>query len=284
MHADRIAGGRPRALPVDQIHVAQPRCRLHHRVVVTHVFGSPWRSSYPSDPCRWRRAIVSSLHVIHLRAVERGVTDLRGHPPPPLPDRAHRRVARARSVPLLRGAGRALPARVRPGALARRRTRPARCVDHHVQRARGGRAQGGARAARGILRGLRPHAGGRRRDAARPHERRVHELSPRRGVRLALSRGAGRALALLLDLLGGGQGARAQGLARSALLAVDRHLRLRGVRQRGARGARVRRHRRRGARARGARRHDSPTSRRPAATSGCSGTWGIAGRRGRSDR
>ena len=45
-----------------------------------------------------------------------------------------------------------------------------------------------------------------------------------------------------------------RGLARSALLAVDRHLRLRGVRQRGARGARVRRHRRRGTRARGARR------------------------------
>src|SRR4026207_2129461 len=44
-------------------------------------------------------------------------------------------------------------------------------VDHRVQRARGGRAQGRARAARGILRGLRPHARGRRRDAARPHER-----------------------------------------------------------------------------------------------------------------
>ena len=79
-----------------------------------------------------------------------------------------------------------------------------------------------------------------------PTNARVHELSPRRGLRRALSRGGRRAPALLLDLLGGGQGARAQGLARSALRALDRHLRLRGVRQRRARGARVRRHRRRG--------------------------------------
>ena len=66
-------------------------------------------------------------------------------------------------------------------------------------------------AARGLLRGLRPHARGRRGDAARPDQRGLHELSPRRGLRLAVSRGGGRAPALLLDLLGGGQGARARG-------------------------------------------------------------------------
>src|SRR5215468_1157823 len=72
------------------------------------------------------------------------------------------------------------------------------------------------------------------------------------------------ALALLLDLLGGRQDTRGRRLARSALRAMDRHLRLRRVRRRRARGARRHRHDRRAlasARARrdaSSRRHHQP--------------------------
>ena len=74
------------------------------------------------------------------------------------------------------------------------------------------------------------------------HQPRLHLVPARGRLRPAVPRGDRRAAALLLDLLGGGQDPRARELARPALRALDRHLRLRGVRRGGAGGARVHRH------------------------------------------
>ena len=96
--------------------------------------------------------------------------------------------ARSRARPsVLRGAGRALPARLRPRARAGRRPRAPRGLDHHVHRARGGRAQGGEDAARVLLQGLRPLAGGGLGHPARAHQPRLHLVPARDRARRARS-------------------------------------------------------------------------------------------------
>src|SRR5262249_61515964 len=102
--------------------------------------------------------------------------------------------------------------------------------DHDEQGDRGRGAQGRAPASRELLPGLRSDPRGGRVDAAGSDEPRLHELSPVDRVRLALPRGAGGGPALLLDLLGGREGARARRLQRPALQALDRDVRVRGVR------------------------------------------------------
>jgi hypothetical protein len=230
---------------------------------------------------RWGGRIATRRR-LHRRALGGDRGDLRRHPAPSVRDRADRRLAGAGALPVLRGAGRALPARLRAGAVDRRRPRAARRVDHHVRRARRRRAPRRARSStrdsspRG---GLGPRRGG---DAAGPDQPRLHELPARGGLRPALPRGAGRAAALLLDLLGGRQGAGAGGVPEPALLALDRHVRRGGVRRSRARRARGRRRDGGAAGRDGARAPCAGTSSSPAATSGCSGRWATGRSPGRS--
>src|SRR5258706_97141 len=201
----------------------------------------------PSSIHGWPRAgrqVACSRRAVPPCALAGNGADLRDDPRASVPAWAHRRLAPSRGLPILRGAGRALPARLRPRARPGRGPRPARGLDHHVHRARGRRAQGGEDAARVLLQGVRALPRGRLGHAARPHQPGLYLVPAGHRAGGALPRVGRRAPALLLDLLGGGQEPRARGLARSALFALDRHLRLRGVRRGGPRRARV--HRRAG--------------------------------------
>src|SRR5262245_9749157 len=175
---------------------------------------------------------------LHRRPLARDRPDLDGHPASPLRAWAHRRHAATRGLLLLRRAGRAVLAGVRPGAVHRRRAGARGRLDRDVQRACRRRAEGRARAARILLQGVRPYARRGGGDAAGPDEPGLHELSARRRVRRSVSRGGGRAVTVLLDLLGSRPAPRAQRLRRRPLPAVDRHVCVGGVRRGGPRGDR----------------------------------------------
>ena len=102
-------------------------------------------------------------------------------PRPPVPRRADRRLAPARGLPLLRGPGRALPARLRPGAGACRGARADGRLDRDVQPStRRARSRSSGRCTRASSRsfGLAPDDG--RGHAARADQPRLHQLPARR--------------------------------------------------------------------------------------------------------
>src|SRR5689334_18445601 len=69
---------------------------------------------------------------LHQRAVERDDPDLRRHPAPSLRHGPHRRITATRLLPLLCGAGRALPTRLRARSVAGRGPRARGRLDRHV--------------------------------------------------------------------------------------------------------------------------------------------------------
>ena len=191
--------------------------------------------------------------------------------------------ALARAVHLLHAPGRALPDVFRPGARGHRGACAGqRCADPvRRQRPRGG--GGRARAARGLLQGLR-HLGGRsRRRGAVPDLRPLHAL-PSWGCLQRALRGVGRgAAAVLLDLLGGRQAPARHGRGEQPVSGLDRHLRRRGLRRGRAQGDRDRRSDGAGGEPHHPAIRCSGRSCAPPSWNGCSGTAPGVWSAGRSD-